>query len=178
MQTTKFMSVIVAALCLAVSPAAAGDKESLSACANAAAYGPLKKGITVAGHDFNCHPITVAKNADIVAAGLQQPSPNSYYKGRLSHALRLRPDDQVDYLIVLQVSGGWCGLEPPIMKINRGGFASVGGGFVERFGVNESDWRALAKKLEGDWEATANVVVRASVTEWAKQFPHCKKAGW
>ncbi len=152
-------------------------KRPKDSCANAAAYGPLKKGITIADHDFNCHPIRVAKEAEIKAAGKPLGASYNYYKGKLSHALRLRPDDQVEYLITFQVAGG-CRLMPPAVKINRGGFINVSKKVTDLFGIRESDWRSLAKKLEGDWETTANIVVLASVTKWAEQFPHCRKASW
>jgi hypothetical protein len=176
-RSTSFAATAVVVLLAAVHPANAGDKESLAACANAAAYGPVKKGITVAGHDFNCHPIRVAKQADLAAAGKSASPHYNYYKGKLSHALRLRPDDQVEYLITFELTGG-CRLRLPEVKINRGGFINVAKRATDLFGVRESDWRSLAKKLEGDWETTANVVVLASVTKWAEQFPHCRKVNW
>lgn len=178
MQPSASLAAIAFWVLLAVSlPAAAGDKEALESCATAAAYGPLKKGIKIAGHDFNCHPIRLAKEADLTAAGKSLNADYNYYKGKLSHALRLRPDDQVEYLITLHVAGG-CRLRPPTVKINRGGFINVAKKATDLFGIRESDWRSLAKKLEGDWETTANIVVLASVSKWAEQFPHCRKANW
>lgn len=168
------------ALLVTTQPSIADDQKSLRACAKAAAYGPLKKGITIAGHDFNCHHIRAAKDAEITAAGKKADTYNRFYMGQLSHALRLRPDDQVQYLIHLKyMGGGKCDLLPPTIKINRGGFVNLIKPLATELHLfKEEDWRSLAKKLEGDWEATANLVVAESVTKWAEQFPDCTKRYW
>lgn len=185
-------AIALSMLCVTVQSAPASDIEGLidglGKCANAAVNGPPRKFIKIAGHQFHCYKIRVATKAEADVSARKHGADSSFYRGTMSHALRARPDDQIEYTIVLQGSGATCRLLLPDVKINRGGFlqiarsataylrfAKLATGEVEKA---ESAWKTVGKKLEGDWETTMQLAVLASVDKWSAFFPECTKQDW
>lgn len=105
--------------------------------------GKERKDIEVDGHDFHIKPIKVerSRNGRIEATG------------RLSHDIRFRPDDQVDYKVVKDNGKV---LEAEVTGIDRGGLSSV----VEKFDTDVASTIAKGGKLlDGEWEGAARQIV-------------------
>ena len=88
---------------------AASNQQNLERCMTAVTQGPQKNGIKFYGIKFNCKPWNVSKVGQSTAI-----------KGQISHDIRWRPDDQVNYEFTIARDGQ---LTPDSLDISiqRGG---------------------------------------------------------
>ena len=88
---------------------AASSQQNLERCMTAVTQGPQKNGIKFYGIKFNCKPWNVSKVGQ-----------STVIKGQISHDIRWRPDDQVNYEFTIDRDGQ---LTPDSLDISiqRGG---------------------------------------------------------
>ena len=150
-----------------VGPALAGqlDEKALTRCMNVVALQTKDvKGLRFNRHKFNCKGVSGWKTTDGV----------TLIKGRLSHALAGRPDDQVDYSFELDSRGVVSNVR---MNIKRGGAGAV----VKRFrppvivqrgvplnpdGMNDF-FKWTGEVWDGSWESTAQSIVGGITTSFS-----------
>ncbi len=117
--------------------------------------GPTAKKLKVNKHHFNVKKSRVVQSGNVVIV-----------EGTISHHLNNRRDDQVEYKI--RKEGG--AVKEMKIKIKRGGFAPIGAKIAAVLGQYvtgtplpadkiEGLGRKLGRKIDGDWESTAELLV-------------------
>lgn len=152
---------------------------ALGSCVQSVLNGPERQGLWVYGHQFNCKPMARVKAQGRGSTLVWTVS------GRLSHVLRLRPDDQVSYRFVVQ-TGRITGLK---IDIDRGGvgkwlgvsntqiYQGVSKSFtdVEKFAVDTGRFLSgLGKK--GPWEDAASAIVGEVAVAMARRHVAAARA--
>lgn len=135
---------------------AATSAENLNKCVDAALGGDeQRKHLKILDHRFHCYPVRETKSSSA-----------RVFKGKLSHALRFRKDDQVRYQIrierkILPAGNTRCTGKYTDVDINRGGLAPIPGTVASWIGKYdfENDWREAAKDWDGNWESAAYMIV-------------------
>lgn len=147
----------------------------------------VRKGLKIAGHKFNCHHV------DIVRQNQRESNGNDgtvyregswQYKGKLSHVLRFRKDDQIHYRISFEKRRKlrtrfrdykYTCRTTATKLINRGGFAPIVGAAGRVIGKDdwEQQWRNAAKDFDSrkkkKWENVADDLIAGVATELKKQ---------
>ena len=108
------MLVITSALASASASVIAGNKASLERCMTAVTQGPQKNGIEFHGTTFNCKPWKISDLGRSIEI-----------KGQISHDLRWRKDDQVNYRFFLDDQDNKLVPGTLEMTINRGGLRNT-----------------------------------------------------
>lgn len=128
----------------------------------AALQGPTARDLVVNGHKFH------VKKATVTYEGLV-----TVVKGQISHVLRLREDDQVNYTIRKR-GGKVISIK---VEIDRGGITKYITDFLaDNFGLvkYEDDMndfiRKVAFKLTGNWESTAALMLNCIALEAPDKF--------
>jgi hypothetical protein len=164
------LSGLAATLTLSTSVAMA----DLNTCVNAAIRGPEQRFQKVYGHDFHCKHV----ESVLLGGGAKRIA------GQLSHAIRLRPDDQVYYQFVIR--NGTIVNDSLKIDINRGGFSPIAGvvgtAVSAYFGVPippatvEQVSRTLASQVTGrGWEKAAEAIVSTVALKMASQTPGAQR---
>lgn len=126
----------------------------IDAALQAALSGPERKKMKIYGHEFNIKPIAISSSGNLLIV-----------KGRISHHLSIRPDDQFDYTVVVDPSqdativdfqytideGGITSLLQPILPTiaSMVPYADLSGADLE------SILRKVGNYVSGDWQSVA-----------------------
>jgi hypothetical protein len=130
----KTLITSIMCLLLASFTVAAAD---LNKVVDKAFAGERVDGVNVDGHNFHVLPITIVRGKKGIAAS-----------GLISHDIRLRPDDQISYKIVIK-EGEETKYE---IRIARGG--------VEQFLPIPNKMKGKTGKLiDGDWEPSCQRII-------------------
>ncbi len=136
-KTNKTMKTLIASLlCLLLASltVAAAD---LNQVVDKALAGERVDGVKVDGHHFHVLPITIVRGKKGIAAS-----------GMISHDIRLRPDDQISYKIVIKEGED----TKYDIRIARGG--------VEQFLPIPDNLKGKTGKLiDGDWEPSCQRII-------------------
>ena len=119
------------------------------------------KDVSISGHTFHCY-----------AARKTGGSRDQAYIGKLSHALRFRPDDQFKYRINVKNKYEEDCIVSVDVYIEKGGVAPVPGTVARWVGKGgfEDAWREAAK----DWDGTEWEAIGHSLVGEAAQYFGCK----
>ena len=166
--SSKILLIAVATSSMAFAGSSiAGTKADIKKCMSAVVKGPQKNDLKIHGHGFNCKPWKISKSNGTWSV-----------KGQISHQLRWRKDDQVNYSFKIGKNGK---IVPPVISIGRGGIrATVPGPIknaleevVDGFtGGNASEiYSSLEKITKSDgWEKVASSLVARVSLEAAKKY--------
>ena len=159
------LSLLGVGMCMTAAPIQAKQSEksalrNLDRCVEVAideGSGRERKGLKIFDHEFNCKAMKIARY------DRDDNRSRVVYTGRLSHALRFRKDDQVDYrLEVTRTFGREASCYFTLTRnINRGGLAPIPGAIGRMIGKPdwEEDWRGAARDWDGNWEQTADLIL-------------------
>lgn len=104
-----------------------------------------KKDVSITGHDFHCYKVKRRSSANSIE-----------YKGKISHVLKFRPDDQMYFRILKQYPSDEQRCKVFVdVEISEGGIAPVPGTIARWVGKDgfEDAWREAAEDWDGkEWE--------------------------
>ena len=141
------------------------DQIRLDECIDRLLIGPGRKKIKIRGHEFNCEPM----NDSWASIG------NLYrFRGRLSHHLSFRKDDQVRFGFVVSPTGQVSKFEA---DIDRGGVLSTYGAVFPLTKMQDlvppvrwtTDTYAsvTGRVFDGDWQSVANMIMAGTMSRLA-----------
>lgn len=168
---TLLIAVAISSMVLAGS-SVAGTKSDINKCMSAVVNGPQKNDLKIYGWGFNCKPWKISKS-----------NGTWLVKGQLSHQLRWRPDDQINYTFKIGKNGK---IDAPKISIDAGGFRAIPGpiknaieevvdGFVG--GYASEIYSSLERVTRSDgWEKVASSLVTRISLEAAKKYRSSNKA--
>lgn len=175
MKLRHAFGAVAITLSCATQPAISGNAEQIERCANAIQSGPVSI-VKVGRFKFRCGslPVTVMTEA----AAMQMPgssNKHAYFTGRFIHMNPVIANDIVTYPIVIQnwADAQSCRIGEPSIKITRRSkLIKIG-----EFTPNTWDWKAVSKKIDGNWEAASFMIAAAAIRKWhtSNQYSHCKR---
>lgn len=131
-------------------------------CVGFSMMGTFYDGIEINGDKFDCHPVQVQGNTRALTIS-----------GRVSHALRLRADDEVNFVIKLKNDI----IDDISMKVESGGILATGQrGLAAAAQIKRSSGTAMSVgRIAGsmntdfsDWKAIAELIVLSIASESAR----------
>ncbi|MEH6892444.1 methyltransferase [Bacillus sp. JJ864] len=130
-------------------------KNNLETAVNAALHGPEVKKLKIFDHEFNVKEVEVANLGE----------GKTYVKGKISHHISYRPDDQFYYEFTVQDGKV---IDGPKYNIDRGGLTPVAAPILSIIAayngipVNPNDLNTLGQQLgriiDGSWEQAAQSI--------------------
>jgi hypothetical protein len=132
----KLFATLATAFAIVASSTAFAN-EALTKAIDAAFEGKETKFVKVDGHEFHIKPITVVKDGKNIGA-----------TGRISHHLSARPDDQINYKIVIK-DGKEATATTDIDRGGLGRLVGVPGKLADKGG----------KLVDGSWESACAQII-------------------